>query len=236
MLNGIVVPGTFRYAEPDENDDALCHKLTSLFEVAAMSSVVPIRLTSEHCWFKDGVEFRRELKCNFPVDASNRGQMTCWVRVDNSNSSSSSNNNNNNNNNGNNSSVGSGSGANGPLESVTVALHSGLDVNRSLRLQVTSFDRQAKWVAVCLDDMASELLALAPTPRNAVFEMHCALVQQKLEALAAISTDDALQERVSFLAGQAAALRKVVCWLPPICCVGLFTSPFRLFFPKRGWR
>lgn len=38
------VAGTFRYAEPSDSDDGLCHKLTALFGLAAEALAVPVQL------------------------------------------------------------------------------------------------------------------------------------------------------------------------------------------------
>ena len=50
-----------RYAEPGDNDDALCQKLTGVFEVCSRQSSVPVLMTGLEPVFSSH-EFR------FPVD------------------------------------------------------------------------------------------------------------------------------------------------------------------------
>ena len=64
--------GVFRYAEPDDNDDALCQKLTSVFEFASKASTVPISLKID-----GALESVR-----FPVDSRGYGKFTKWVKLE----------------------------------------------------------------------------------------------------------------------------------------------------------
>lgn len=97
--------GTFRYAEPGEDDDSLCHKLTSLFEVAALSATIPVTFSGENLLFKvrnrkrlrsfffnallffkkkkgSGFGFERVLNVNFPVKIDRTGEASCWIKLD----------------------------------------------------------------------------------------------------------------------------------------------------------
>jgi hypothetical protein len=66
--------GTFRYAEPTDDGDTLCHKLTSLFEVASKSSVVPVSMVFDRLRFRSG-EHKRSIQ--FPVDEHSCGEHSC---------------------------------------------------------------------------------------------------------------------------------------------------------------
>lgn len=66
--------GTFRYAEPGDNDDALCQKLTGVFEICSRQSSVPVSLTGLTTVFSENL-FR------FPVDSKGWGRYQCWVKI-----------------------------------------------------------------------------------------------------------------------------------------------------------
>jgi ankyrin repeat protein len=63
------IEGMFRYAEPNDNDDTLCQKLTSIFEVSTKTSTVPITLNM------DG----KLQPIQFPIDSHKRGEYPCWI-------------------------------------------------------------------------------------------------------------------------------------------------------------
>ena len=66
-------PGMYRYAEPGDNDDALCNKLTGIFEVSSSASSVPITL-----WIPDvHGETEHEIKLN--VDSKKYGEYRQWI-------------------------------------------------------------------------------------------------------------------------------------------------------------
>jgi len=66
------IPGTFRYAEPGENDDELCNKLTGVFNIGSQSSTVPIRLTING--------ERQDIR--LPVDSEKYGCHSFWKKFD----------------------------------------------------------------------------------------------------------------------------------------------------------
>lgn len=188
--------GTFRYAEPGESDDTLCHKLTSLFEVAAMSSVVPIKLRSHQMQFKDGDQFVSETTINFPINSNNCGEHHCWVKLnadDNNNRRNDDDNINNDNNRRN--------------DDLLITLNSALDKDTRITVKRNPSNRLDRWISVCTDDIAVELLQLSQTPRNNVFDLWCALIQQKVEALMEHSSSEATV-RLTYLSEQARELRR----------------------------
>lgn len=66
------IPGMFRYAQQDDNDDALCQKLTGIFEVSSKASSVPVTFTI------NGVSQEVRL----PVDAQYYGEYKNWIDCD----------------------------------------------------------------------------------------------------------------------------------------------------------
>jgi uncharacterized protein len=185
LLEGLRTPnGTFRYAEPGESDDALCHKLTSLFEVAAMSSVIPVTLTAErqpqggYLFKKNAGEFVPEMTINFPINSDRRGEFKCWVKLD------------------------------GVLDAANVVVNSGLDKQVSVSIKRNPGARLDRWISVCIDELAVEVLRASESPRDKVFDLWCALIQQKIEALSTSSSDKSNTDRLSFLAQQTRDLRR----------------------------
>eukprot|EP01117_Protostelium_nocturnum_P016858 TRINITY_DN6755_c0_g2_i1.p2 TRINITY_DN6755_c0_g2~~TRINITY_DN6755_c0_g2_i1.p2 ORF type:complete len:493 (-),score=103.28 TRINITY_DN6755_c0_g2_i1:2337-3815(-) len=168
--------GTFRYAEPDENDDTLCHKLTSLFEVASMSSVIPVKLKSpsDTLKFKVGSEFLNEIEVNFPVNSNQQGEYKCWVKTEGD-------------------------------EDATVVVDSALDQRVSVQTVKNPSTRLDRWISCCTDEIAAELLSLSNQARDNVFDLHCALILQKIESLMGSKESS---ERLIFLAEQTKTLRK----------------------------
>ena len=59
------IPGTFRFAEPQDDGDTLCQKLQGLFEVASKSSSIPLVLNGE--------------EIRFAINSEGRGVFKKWV-------------------------------------------------------------------------------------------------------------------------------------------------------------
>ena len=61
--------GTFRYAEPTDHDDALCQKLTGVFELCSRAATLPVTVSwGSETW-----------TLQFPVDAQGYGEYRRWV-------------------------------------------------------------------------------------------------------------------------------------------------------------
>jgi len=182
LLEGLrTANGTFRYAEPDESDDTLCHKLTSLFEVAAMSSVIPVTLTAPQpppYLFKKNDTFVPEMTINFPINSERRGEFKCWIRLDD------------------------------VLDQAALVVNSGLDKQVSVSIKRNPGTRLDRWISVCLDELAVEVLRASESPRDKVLDLWCALILQKIEALSASSSDKSNADRLAFLAQQTQDLRR----------------------------
>jgi len=73
------IPGVYRYAEPQDDSDTLCQKLTGIFEISSRSCSVPIKLGLT------GIRFRKDNPdiIQFPIDSTNFGEYSQWVYLDN---------------------------------------------------------------------------------------------------------------------------------------------------------
>lgn len=74
LLEGLrqIGSGTFRYAEPSDDGDTLCNKLTSLFALVSKSSTISMRMTVG----------KQEKEISFPVDENKKGRFTMWYPAD----------------------------------------------------------------------------------------------------------------------------------------------------------
>lgn len=172
-MEGLRTPnGTFRYAEPDESDDSLCNKLTGLFEVAATSSVVRLNLKLEGLSFVDG---RSTSEVNFPVGSGQSGELKRWVTT-----------------------------VNGDNAARRVIIDSSLEYGLSVNVVQAPGDRLEQWLSHCVDGFAVDVLALTDphTARNDVFDLRCALLQQKMEAVLSSTSSTDLGARLKFLSEQ----------------------------------
>jgi ankyrin repeat protein/uncharacterized protein YegL len=202
------VEGTFRYSEPSDDADTLCHKLTSLFEVASKSSVIPMHIKGNGIEFrvlrKDGtIGYSDELQIQFPVQLSKKGEYITWAKSTNSDSS--------------------------------VIINTQLDSNLNLNIRKIDDTQKKtnkkiffknsvdvrkkkfqKWISQLVDDLASELLELTKSTEKVeyaigsnLFELHYSLFIQKIEAIGlSISDDDELRGRLDFIRQQAGDLRR----------------------------
>jgi ankyrin repeat protein/uncharacterized protein YegL len=69
-------PGTFRFCEPSDGADALCQRLTGVFEISSKSSSVKLQLK----FIGDGDILRHEVK-QFPIDQFSRGDYTIQIEL-----------------------------------------------------------------------------------------------------------------------------------------------------------
>lgn len=73
------VPGSFRYAEPNEDGDMLCSKIQSIFDIATNSSVVPLVLKLNG--LKD-LSGNSEFEIKFNLNSRGEGKYNIWVKRD----------------------------------------------------------------------------------------------------------------------------------------------------------
>lgn len=66
------VDGLYRFAEPGDNDDALCQKLSGIFELSSNASTVPIQLQ-----VVGSVEEPKSVRLE--VNAAKHGSYKCWI-------------------------------------------------------------------------------------------------------------------------------------------------------------
>lgn len=162
--------------------------LCSLFDVAAQASVVPITLASNSLHLKSGNEFialGTPRNIQFPLNRKNNGSFKTWVRFPNDH------------------------------EAVEVLLNSPLDKDLQIPVAVKTDQKSVaraaqEWISSVVDDIASETLALSgsQTEKGDVFDLHCALINQKIDALLSQTSDANTVERLTFLSGQVKSMRK----------------------------
>ena len=73
--------GTYRYAEPEENDDSLCQKITGVFQLCSDQNTVPItvKLPSGFTGFNDETMMDIQL----PIDLKSWGSVQIWIKSSN---------------------------------------------------------------------------------------------------------------------------------------------------------
>lgn len=126
--------------------------------MAATSSVVRLQIQLEGMSFVDGGVASASVasEVNFPVGSGQSGELKRWVSVD---------------------------GNSGPARRVIIdsSLESGLSVN----VVQAPGDRLEQWLSHCVDGFAVDVLALTDPNRvlGNVFDLRCALLQQKIEAV-----------------------------------------------------
>lgn len=69
MRTAGTIEGIFRYAEPTDDDDALCQKLTSIFNISSKSSTAEVQLTINNC----------TQTIRLPINAQNYGEYKQWI-------------------------------------------------------------------------------------------------------------------------------------------------------------
>jgi len=180
------IEGMFRYAEPSDGDEALCQKLQGLFDVAAKSSAVGVNMKLDTTDFLVGTLVNPELDVQFPISKNRKGQYSQWVTVQDWNA----------------------------LGTLTINSHLDQDVVLEIELHEPNESKRAslfnKWVAKLIDGAASELMDLASQPqegRGNPFDLHCALIEQRLDAMSLCTDKEHLQERIASLSQTVNDLR-----------------------------
>jgi hypothetical protein len=144
--------------------------LTSLFDVASLSSVVPITLQSTEMVFQSGGTFSApSVTLQFPIQANGYGEYRCFVRVlDDSKAAALS--------------------VQSTMERVTV------------QAAWSKVSKMGAYVSQCGDDIAVALMALSKLPNTGRRSVELGLIQQKLDVLLSSShATPAVVERLRFL-------------------------------------
>lgn len=173
--------GTYRYAEPGDDGDTLCNKLTSLFEMAAKSSTVSLRIKWTGAGGFRGLAGQADnaiLETQFPVGQDGRGTLSSWlVGVDDLN--------------------------------CEVVVDTPLDVGLRLKpvvdARVSSPNMRRlyqSWLGAVVDSLASDAMKIAAMDRaNAdLYRLHCDLFGKRVDAVMRRVTDDAVKARLQHLA------------------------------------
>lgn len=158
--------GTFRYAEPSDQGDLLCHKLTSLFQLANFATLSKVHLFLRGGVFRDTKLPAKEV--SFVVDAHHRGEVRTFVEGD------------------------------GKLSLEITSAHDD-HVTPDLTKVQASAQFTDDWVCHEIDSLASASLTLLQEVAKEDFELRSALLQQKIDALMALSTAENVLQRLEFL-------------------------------------
>jgi len=175
--------GFFRYADPHEDADALCNKLTDLFEFSSKASTVPVQIQSEVLQLES-----KDIR--FAVDARRHGQYKMWIdtplevleapRPDFLNIA------------------------------VNSALDDNVSV--PILVKPPSASVFQRWLAKCTDDTAKTIFDTISGNANATMtgqlsELFCATLELRVQGILRHSSDDGLSGRAAFLLEQINALR-----------------------------
>lgn len=196
-------PGSFRYAEPDENCDMLSRKLTSLFEQCSRFSTVTVQLKlvalgrpySPLQLVPTSANDSSVLEVQFPIGENRRGSYSCWLEE-----------------------VPEQGDRRVLLSSpfdrdVSIAVLDGYGLPQYKLIQRALLGR---WFATLTDALAAELLELsnkraANNSGAMVLQLHARFLEQKIVALMRQVPDgdgntQATRERLEILERSAAAL------------------------------
>ena len=169
--------GTFRYADPNDDADTLCNKLQSLFDMASKSTSADVKIK-----LPTGIttlQNQNEVDVKMPINPLQQGSYTTWVKILDNND----------------------------IQSLTINTQLEDNYQLDIKLNPASNDIYNKWLAVVLDQLATELLELSKLskgPSDKARELHCSLILYKLEKLAGKCSDT---DRITFLTEQCNYLK-----------------------------
>lgn len=193
LLEGLwktgTINGTFRYAEPQDDGDTLCGKLTNLFDTVSKSSTVQLELELDQLIFRENNNSNKT-KIQFPINEYSRGLYTTWVIVNDYTKLG-------------NIIIKSSTDYN------TIAIN--LKEN-SENIQKSLFK---KWLSTLIDDVAAETLDLSTKDKNIYginpFNLHLELLQQRIDAIEVCieeNLDKASFQRLHILQTEINSLRQ----------------------------
>ena len=173
--------GTFRYAEPNDNSDALCNKLTDIFSLSEKASTIKIHvtLTNELIFFETNTQSK---DCFIHVDAfSKAGTLTEWIINKNSEKSS----------------------------RYIITIDSSEDNHKEVvsmyKNDISDKSIIEEWLRKMLDLMAKELLEMNKNRNNIspnLLKLQCALFQSRLKTIGTKIDDN----RVNYMKNQIDAI------------------------------
>jgi ankyrin repeat protein len=150
--------GLYRYAEDGDDDDALCQKLTGIFEISSKASSVPIEVTIGG----------NTIATNFPISSTKHGSFRKWIDMPEI------------------STQGNTPRDNALHVTVTSLLDDKVVI--PVHVTPPSRYVMARWLSHLTDELASEVLALTRrvdehTP--SIRELYCVLTLKKIESISA---------------------------------------------------
>jgi len=160
--------GVFRYSEPTDSGDALCNKLTSLFELVSQNSTVQVELRLEKGIFKSNQS--NKIKTQFPITENNKGCLELWINLE------------------------SEEGDN--ILEINSCLDKGVivPININFGSDYTLFE---KWCHTLVDELAFDVLELSKIDKNKygqdAFNLHTLLLEQRGESISSVITSERLQ-------------------------------------------
>ena len=173
--------GTFRYAEPNDNSDALCNKLTDIFSLSEKASTIKIHVTlpNELIFFETNTQSK---DCFIHVDAfSKAGTLTEWIINKNSEKSS----------------------------RYIITIDSSEDNHKEVvsmyKNDISDKSIIEEWLRKMLDLMAKELLEMNKNRNNIspnLLKLQCALFQSRLKTIGTKIDDN----RVNYMKNQIDAI------------------------------
>ncbi|XWV24722.1 hypothetical protein QJ856_gp1061 [Tupanvirus deep ocean] len=165
------INGTFRYAEPKDDGDTLCNKLTTLFDLVSSSSTMQVTLELDNSQFyldkKISALTKNKAVIQFPINDQGCGYFTIWIH--------------NNNDYGN------------------VKINSCVDKDVAIPIEIIKSKSNSKvlynkWISVLVDELASDTLEVSSSNNKSInpklFELNCALIQQRINAIKICLDDD----------------------------------------------
>ncbi|XWV25964.1 hypothetical protein QJ857_gp1116 [Tupanvirus soda lake] len=165
------INGTFRYAEPKDDGDTLCNKLTTLFDLVSSSSTMQLTLELDKSQFyldkKISTLSKNKAVVQFPINDQGCGYFTIWIH--------------------NRDDFGS------------VKINSCVDNDVEIPIEVTNLRSNSKllynkWISVLIDELASDTLELSSSNNKSLnpklFELNCVLIQQRMNAISICLGDD----------------------------------------------
>jgi len=188
--------GTFRYAEPQDDPDTLCQKLTGLFDMISKNSTIPVQLNlDDAACFRlksNPKELVSQIETQFPVMRNQKGKLSNWIQLSDLDCL--------------------------PKLTIKSSLDDHVEIPISLVTQETDHlyrEKQAilseSWMAYLIDNLASELLVLNTnrgTMDPFLFELHACLLEQRIDAVHMKTQKEHSVQRLNFLSQQIKDLKK----------------------------
>eukprot|EP01083_Nonionella_stella_P087119 242234_1 len=186
--------GTFRYAEPGDNDDELCNKLKSLFQQISRCSNIMLNVRIESnafSFYEQKNVTTKEISIPFPVNNNKEGCYTQWVVLHDEKGNDD--------------------------DDGYIAINSSIDKGVKVQVVMNAVHQNRKqkmfdqWLTSLIDGMATNIYNLANKQYKEydddIFDLHCALIQQKFDTLQVSTKNKNLLNKIEYLASQVNKLR-----------------------------